>query len=131
VSFFENVRDARLEGFEAELAYEAPRWFARAGYGLTSGEDMDTGEPLGGIPANELILGAGGQVPSQGLSFGWRGRFVAAQDRVPAGVEESSGYDLQEIYTERRWVFRKAGCVPRASGQGTPTRRSGPYGEEA
>jgi hypothetical protein len=36
-----------------------------------------------------------------------------------------------EDYTERTWVFRKAGCVPRASGQGTPTRRSGPYGEEA
>jgi hypothetical protein len=34
-------------------------------------------------------------------------------------------------YTERMRVFRKAGCVPRASGQGAPTRRSGPYGEEA
>lgn len=98
VSYFENVRDARLEGFEAELAYETPRWFARAGYGLTSGEDMDTGQPLGGIPANELILSAGGQVPSHGLSFGWRGRFVAAQDRVPAEVEESSAYDLHEVF---------------------------------
>nr|WP_242467346.1 TonB-dependent hemoglobin/transferrin/lactoferrin family receptor [Thiocapsa imhoffii] len=98
VSYFENVRDARLEGFEAELAYEAPRWFARAGYGLTTGKDMESGEPLGGIPANELILSAGGRLPSHGLSFGWRGRFVAAQDRVPAGVEASSSYDLHDLY---------------------------------
>jgi hypothetical protein len=34
-------------------------------------------------------------------------------------------------YTERTWVFRKAWCVPRASGQGAPTRRSGHDGEKA
>ena len=40
-------------------------------------------------------------------------------------------YRLFDRYTERAWVFRKAGCVPCALGQGAPTRRSGHYGEEA
>jgi hemoglobin/transferrin/lactoferrin receptor protein len=96
VSFFENVSDARLEGFEVEAAYDARRWFARAAYGRTRGENRATGEPLSAIPADELTLGAGIRLAA--FELGWKGRFVAEQDRVSQGGTESNGYDLHDLY---------------------------------
>jgi hemoglobin/transferrin/lactoferrin receptor protein len=96
-SFFENVSDARLEGFELELAYDAPRWYARVGYGQTRGEDRDSGEPLSSVPADEATLAAGLRWPAQGLSLGWRGRYVAEQDRVPVGGTPTPSYDLHDL----------------------------------
>lgn len=98
VSRFDNVRRARLEGFEAALGYDAPRWFVGADYGRTRGNDRTTNRPLGGIPPDQWVVNAGLRVPGQDLAFGWRGRFVAAQDRVPTGVEPSSAYDLHDLF---------------------------------
>jgi hemoglobin/transferrin/lactoferrin receptor protein len=96
VSYFENVADARLEGFEVELGYDAPDWFASAGYGRTRGENRATGEPLSDIPADELTLGAGLKFAQ--VKFGWKGRFVAEQDRVPEDGTPTGSYQLHDIY---------------------------------
>ncbi len=96
VSTFENVANARLEGFEIELAYDAPTWFAKAGYGRTRGEDRDTGEHLARIPADALTLGVG--VKLEPVTLGWRARFVDEQDRVPDDVAPTGSYDLHDIY---------------------------------
>ncbi len=96
VSFFENVSDARLEGFEVELAYETSEWFANMGYGQTRGENRDTGEALSNIPADELTLGAGLRFGD--LVLGWDSRFVDSQDRVPDGGTTTGSYDLHDVY---------------------------------
>nr|WP_300988937.1 hypothetical protein [Thiocapsa sp.] len=63
-----------------------------------------------------------------------RERLRELLDLIDTVIDQPTALDILEsllrYYTERAWVFRKAGCVPRASGQGAPTRRSGPYGEE-
>lgn len=97
VSYFENVTDARLEGFEVELAYQAANWTVNAGYGQTRGDNRTTGEPLSNIPADELLLGASYQWPAHALSVHWKSRFVSDQQRVPDGVEPSDSYELHGI----------------------------------
>lgn len=96
VSYFENVADARLEGLELALSYDARDWFASAAYGRTRGDNLTTGEPLSDIPADELTLGAGVKLAQ--LRLGWKGRFVAEQDRVPSGGTPSGSYDLHDVY---------------------------------
>ena len=98
VSLFDNVDDARLEGFEAELKYEAPGGFLNAGYGRTRGENRVTGAPLSAIPAAEFTLGGGVRLASNQVVLGWKSRFVEAQDRVPAGGTTTGSYDLHDIY---------------------------------
>ncbi len=97
VSYFENVTEARLEGFEAELAYQLANWTLGVGYGQTRGDNLTTDEPLANIPADELTLGLGYEWPAQALSLHWKSRFVADQDRVPDGVEPTDSYDLHGI----------------------------------
>lgn len=98
VSFFDNVDDARLEGFEAELRYDAPGGFLNAGYGRTRGENRATGAPLSAIPAGEFTLGGGVRLASNQVVLGWKSRFVEAQDRVPAGGTPTDSYDLHDVY---------------------------------
>ncbi len=98
VTTADNVRDARLEGFEIEAAYDAPRWFADVAYAQTRGDDENTGEPLASVSPDEWITRLGVRVPAQGVEAGWRGRFVAAQNRVPAGIEPSTTFDVQDIW---------------------------------
>jgi hemoglobin/transferrin/lactoferrin receptor protein len=98
VSTSDNVSDARLEGFEVEAVYDAPRWFAGLAYAQTRGDDENTDEPLASVSPDEWIARAGLRFPSIGMAVGWRGRFVSAQDRVPAGIEPSESYDVQDIW---------------------------------
>jgi hemoglobin/transferrin/lactoferrin receptor protein len=98
ITSFRNVRDARLEGFELEAYYEAPRWWAGIAYSQTRGEDDRTGEPLSDVQPDTWILQAGLRFPGQGARVGWTGRFVAAQDEVPQDGTRSDSYNVQDIW---------------------------------
>lgn len=105
----ENVTDARLEGFEIEAVYDAPRWFAGLAYAQTRGDNETTGEPLASVQPDEWISRLGLRFPAQGLEIGARGRFIAAQDRVPEGIEPSESYNLYDIWLTWRPTERLAG----------------------
>jgi len=105
----ENVTDARLEGFEIEAVYDAPRWFAGLAYAQTRGDNETTGEPLASVQPDEWISRLGLRFPAQGLEIGARGRFIAAQDRVPEGIEPSERYNLYDIWLTWRPTERLAG----------------------
>ncbi|MBK1706011.1 TonB-dependent receptor [Halochromatium glycolicum] len=109
VSTSENVTDARLEGFEIEALYDAPRWFAGLAYSQTRGDDENTDEPLASVQPDEWIARLGLRFPAQGLEIGARGRFIAAQERVPEGVEPSEEYDLYDLWLTWRPAERLAG----------------------
>ncbi len=93
-----NITDARLYGYEAELSYQAPRFFAGLSYSQTRGEDEDTGAALTATPADKLVAFFGVRHPPWGLIAGVRGRFVERQDRVPAGVPQTPGYGVTDLY---------------------------------
>lgn len=105
----ENVTDARLEGVEIEAVYDAPRWFASLAYAQTRGDNETTGEPLASVQPDEWISRLGLRFPAQGLEIGARGRFIAAQERVPEGIEPSDSYNLYDIWLRWRPAERMAG----------------------
>jgi len=98
VSSFRNVASAKLEGFELEAGYDAGRWFASAFYAQTRGEDKSTGEPLASVQPDTWQLEAGLRLPEQQVELGWRARFVAEQDRVPADGTPADAYDLHDLW---------------------------------
>jgi hemoglobin/transferrin/lactoferrin receptor protein len=109
VSTSENVTDARLEGFEIEAVYDAPRWFAGLAYSQTRGDDENTDAPLASVQPDEWMARVGLRFPAQGLELGARGRFLAAQDRVPEGVEPSEDYQLYDLWLSWRPSAGRAG----------------------
>jgi len=79
---YTNVGRARIYGVELEAAYEADRWFGRASYSHVIGTNLLTNAPLNTVAPHEFGVGLGFRLPEHGLTFGWDGRFVAAQTRV-------------------------------------------------
>jgi hypothetical protein len=106
--------------------------------GIRQGKLCDTafGETIsdGSSPASRSRRDALSADRGHGPFVAESGRFGSSNpSRLPdCYTPRQAGMDgICRAYTERTWVFRKAGCVPRASGQDAPTRRSGHYGEEA
>ena len=85
---YRNTGRASLTGAELEIAYEADRYFASAGYSLIRGKNLtaiSVTNPLGylnTVAPDELTLTGGVRMPDQGIKLGWKARFVAAQNRV-------------------------------------------------
>ncbi len=102
-----NIQDAELHGFEAELGYDASRFFAAMGYSETRGRDATKGEPLTSVPPDKLVATLGLRLPELGLVFTGRGRFVKRQDEVPAGVPVTPGYGVCDLYAS--WLPAGAG----------------------
>jgi len=98
---YENVGRARIYGFEVEATYDAQRWFANASYSYVIGDDLTAGTPLNTVAPHEFGLGLGFRMPEQGLTFGWDGRIVAAQNRVtgdPFQRQPSPAFSTHDIY---------------------------------
>ncbi len=85
---YRNTGHAVLYGAELEVAYESDTYFGSAGYSLIRGENrgaISASNPLGylnTVAPDELTVSAGYRISDEGLKFGWKGRFVAAQNRV-------------------------------------------------
>lgn len=97
-----NKADARITGAEAELAYDARRWFASVSGSITRGDGTDpaTGQraPLASIFPAKLSLGGGMRLMDEKLLLGARVTFVAAQNRVPTGFAPSEEFQLVDVY---------------------------------
>lgn len=98
----QNVRDAELTGFEVELAYDAPGWYAGLAYSQTRGDNAETGEPLSDIPADSWIVQVAFRFPTQQLTLGGQTQIVADQNRVPVGGEPTDGYTVHNL--NLNWV---------------------------
>ncbi|WP_317706238.1 TonB-dependent hemoglobin/transferrin/lactoferrin family receptor [Methylomarinovum caldicuralii] len=92
-----NVRDAELEGFEAELNYQQRYAWLGFAYSQTRGRDKTEHRPLANVAPDEWVIQAGLRHPELGLSLGWRTRIVEDQDRVPAGIEDTPGFTVHDL----------------------------------
>lgn len=91
-SQYVNIDEAEIYGLELELAYDSDYVFATAGYTHIIGKDTSTGDYLDTVAPDELALTLGGKLPENGLSFGWRARFVAdPQDSADVDETATSG----------------------------------------
>ncbi|MEM9098518.1 MAG: TonB-dependent receptor [Pseudomonadota bacterium] len=91
--------DAILFGFEAEVAYETPDWFASAGLTIPRGRQRNGGGELSSIPQDRLVL-TGGIYPFDDVEFGMRATLadgIQAED-VPADSVTTPGYAVFDLF---------------------------------
>ena len=93
-----NVGKARLHGWEAEVSYDAPAWFASLTGSRIRGDDRDSGQPLDSIPADTLVATTGIKLPDWGVVLGVTGEFASSQDRVPTGGTRTPGYGIADVF---------------------------------
>ncbi|MEO1680762.1 MAG: TonB-dependent hemoglobin/transferrin/lactoferrin family receptor [Pseudomonadota bacterium] len=88
--------DARLWGFEAEMDYDAQRWFAGGGITVPRGETTD-GDPLGSIPQDRLTAEFGLR-PAPAWEIGTRGVFAAERNDIPEGGFPADAYTVFDVF---------------------------------
>lgn len=96
-----NVGRARIQGVEAEAQYDAGTWWLGLGAAALKGDNLETDEPLGSIPAHRLTLNAGYRFLESGVTLGGRLTATAEQDRAPdlPGVaQRTSGYGVLDLF---------------------------------
>ncbi|MDC8758542.1 TonB-dependent hemoglobin/transferrin/lactoferrin family receptor [Janthinobacterium fluminis] len=110
LSNYRNLPGMRTEGLELESFYNAPRFFAHASlalqYGARRGSQRNPwglDEPVSSIAPDKLVLGAGWHFPEQGMSAGWQGKFLGAQEKVlPSDsvyyLAPSKAYGLHSLF---------------------------------
>lgn len=97
-----NIPNAKLDGWDIEVSYEAAKWGARLGYVETDGKNEDTGEFLTNIVPPTLTANLEYKMPEHGFSAGWRGRFAKEHNDVNDSDDARSGYGVHDIYA--RWT---------------------------
>jgi hemoglobin/transferrin/lactoferrin receptor protein len=104
-----NVRDARIEGIEAEAQYDAGTWFAAISATALRGDNLTDDQPLASVPAHRMTVSGGYRFLEDGVVVGARWQLVAAQDRNPTNIpglaQETSGYGLLDLYASWRPTF--------------------------
>lgn len=80
---YQNVARARLRGAEAEIAYDARRWFVSLAGSTTRGDNLARNQPLESVYPDKLSLAGGMRFLDEKLVVGGRVTFVAEQKRLP------------------------------------------------
>ncbi|MGQ0456020.1 MAG: TonB-dependent hemoglobin/transferrin/lactoferrin family receptor [Hyphomicrobium sp.] len=97
---YQNIANVTLEGVEVEATYDARIWFVSIGASRVRGEDDATGIGLLSIPADQATFTLGVRAFEEKLVAGVRARFVADQDRIPAGTPPGEAYTLVDLFAE-------------------------------
>lgn len=94
---YSNVARARLNGVEAEFAYDAGRWFASIGGSSIRGQNVALKQPLETVYPDKMVIAGGLRLLDEKLVIGTRVTLVAAQKRLPAAsllANSSKAYGL-------------------------------------
>lgn len=124
--FYRNVTDYTIKAYEAEVFYNQPTWFTGLTYSYIRGQrDNSPVNPwfdqktwMTDIPPKKATATLGVNVPEHHLTMGWRGIFVAAQDRSLSDNDKSiaassfslpktKGYSLHSVYADWQPIGEK------------------------
>lgn len=107
-----NLDTARLEGWEAEFAYDSDRMFVRASYSAVDGEDRQTGSDLGALTPDRFAMTAGLKLNEDRLRLGGRLQHAAEFERRQANlgggftiVEQRDSYVVLDLFGTWRPAF--------------------------
>ncbi|KZK78386.1 TonB-dependent heme receptor A precursor [Pseudovibrio sp. W64] len=105
-----NLAGYYTQGFEAELYYDSEQFFGSIAYsrmqgkhhGTLKNDNATTDQYVSEVAPTKLIVSLGYKVPEADITFGWKGRFVDAQDRVPDNYTSlyspSKGYAVHDVF---------------------------------
>ncbi|GAB4297901.1 MAG: TonB-dependent hemoglobin/transferrin/lactoferrin family receptor [Methylophaga sp.] len=107
MTFYRNVNEAELVGFELALNYQWQDWEALVSYGQTRGQDKKTGVALYSVPADKWVLDLNKVWLSDSLKTGLTLTRVEAQSHLPNEINDSVDYNhytLVDLYAS--WTPR-------------------------
>lgn len=93
-----NTANARLDGFEIEMAYDSRRFFAAAGYSAVNGVDKDTGAYIGILSPDRLNVTLGVKLPELWLRAGMRAEIAGRFDKVNSAAQERGAYEKFDLF---------------------------------
>jgi len=97
-SQYYNVEKAKLDGYDLELGYDAPRWAASVAYSVVSGNNQVTGDYLTSITPASVNTNVEVKFPESGVKAGWTGHFAEHHDKVNVATYERRGFGVHGVY---------------------------------
>lgn len=95
---YQNIANAKIEGFEAETSYDAGLWFAGVGATLQSGKNTQTNVGLVTVQPRKITTTGGVRLLDRRLTISAQWAAVAANTDIPVGYSPSTAYDLVNLY---------------------------------
>jgi hemoglobin/transferrin/lactoferrin receptor protein len=95
---YQNIANARIEGFEAETAYDAGLWFVGVGATVQRGKNTQTGIGLTTVQPRKVTTSGGVRLLDRKLTISAQWASVDAITDLPAGYRPSTAYDLVNLY---------------------------------
>lgn len=95
---YQNIDKAHIQGFEAELSYDAGDWFLGLTGQLQRGYNDVTGEGLANIQPNKIVTTFGVRLLERKLTLAASWVSAASNQHVPVTYTPSTSYDLLNFY---------------------------------
>lgn len=97
-SRYANAAEARLQGAEAELSYEAPLVFVQAGFASITGRNKASGGYVGVLAPDRGFLTAGLKLPGLASRLGARAEIAGRFTRVNSPADERDSYEVVDVF---------------------------------
>jgi hemoglobin/transferrin/lactoferrin receptor protein len=105
---YQNVAEARVEGFEIEGSYDAGVFFAGFSGQILNGTDLITGEPLQKVPPRRLVATLGMRAFEERLTLGTTVTAVAAKPEAGDLGFVGEAYTIVDLFASYRIGERAA-----------------------
>jgi hemoglobin/transferrin/lactoferrin receptor protein len=132
---YQNIAQARIEGFEAETMYDAGLWYVGVAGHLIRGKNVATNVGLATITPRKITTTGGVRLLDRRLILAAQWSSFGANNDVPANYLPATGYELVNLYltwnATKDIVFSasidnllnqyyRPYAIPRGSNDGTP-----------
>ena len=95
---YQNIAQARIEGFEAETMYDAGLWYVGVAGHLIQGKNVATNIGLATITPRKITTTGGVRLLDRRLILAAQWSSFGANNDVPAGYLPATGYELVNLY---------------------------------
>ena len=97
---YQNIAQARIQGFEAETMYDANLWFVGVAGSYLQGKNLQTGFGLYSIPPQKITTTAGVRLLDRTLVLSVMWTSAAANRNIPPTYTPATGFDLINLYAQ-------------------------------
>lgn len=95
---YQNIANARIQGFEAETMYDAGDWFIGVAGHYIQGKNVQTNIGLATITPRKVVKAGGVRLLDRTLILSAQWASYGANKDVPTGYVPSTGYELVNLY---------------------------------
>ena len=97
---YQNIAQARIQGFEAETMYDANTWYVGVAGSYLQGKNLQTGFGLYSIPPQKITTTAGIRLLDRTLVLSVMWTSAGANRNIPPTYTPATGFDLVNLYAQ-------------------------------